>query len=882
MKKQMLRVALALFVLISLVLGSLWPAMAQEPEAAEAEPQAQETVLVGVSSPTVGAGEFKAGELVVRFREAVSTGGKEGLRAIHAAAGAEPGSDGLVELWAVPEGRELEIMEQLNRDPLVEYAEPNYLYRAFLVPNDPYFGQQWAHTLIRTPAAWDITTGSSSITIAIVDSGIDENHPDLLNKIVAGYDFSDGDSNPHDLNGHGTHVAGIAAAASNNATGIAGVNWQARIMPVRVLGMDGTGYNFDISEGIRWAYQHGAKVINLSLGGPDEAQNMRDAVNEARSAGSLVVAAMGNSREEGNPTSYPAAYDSVMAVAATGPSDVYAFYSQYGPHCDISAPGGDMAGPQDPNGIYSSLPTYPVYMTTFYGYNTNYDYVHGTSQAAPHVSGLAALIWSIRPDLSVDQVRNVIQTTAKDLGAPGWDSNYGYGRIDALAALRAISPPAAPTLSPISNPDGDGSYLVDWNDVSGVTGYTLQEDDSSSFASPSVRYTGANSQFGISGQGAGTWYYRVLASSNAGNSPWSNIQSVLVKPAAPTLQAINNPGGGDQYDLRWSAPAGAAGYRLQEADNPSFSSARVLYVGTALVYRVTGQPGGTWYYRVQAYNPAGDSSWSNAQSTTVNSAALGAPNLQPINNDDGNGQYQVQWSAVSGADSYMLQQSRSPYFETTATVYTGPATQFTVTNQPGGTWYYRVRATGPAGSSPWSNQRAATVTARTYLPFVARNWRTGQPGGDLVNGNFEAGATGWTTFSQLGRQVIRNSGFPFGVAPHGGSWAAWLGGADDEVAYLKQQVMVPSGRPILKFWYWVQSNDWFCGSAYDTVTVMVNSTVMDSMNLCSSNSTLGWVSHTMNLSGYAGQSIWLQIQVATDFSLVSSFFLDDFSFQAAP
>lgn len=154
------------------------------------------------------------------------------------------------------------------------------------MPNDPYFGQQWAHTLIRTPAAWDITTGSSSITIAIVDSGIDENHPDLLNKIVAGYDFSDGDSNPHDLNGHGTHVAGIAAAASNNATGIAGVNWQARIMPVRVLGMDGTGYNFDISEGIRWAYQHGAKVINLSLGGPDEAQNMRDAVNEARSAGS--------------------------------------------------------------------------------------------------------------------------------------------------------------------------------------------------------------------------------------------------------------------------------------------------------------------------------------------------------------------------------------------------------------------------------------------------------------------------------------------------------------------------------------------------------------------------------------------------------------------
>jgi subtilisin family serine protease len=358
------------------------------------------------------------------------------------------GSD--VQLWRVAEGDELAVIEGLNDDPAVAYAEPNFRYRAFVDPNDPGYGQQWAHTTIRSSAAWDITTGSADLIIAIIDSGIDSGHPDLASKIVSGYDFVDNDDIPHDLNGHGTHVAGIAAAATSNATGVAGTDWQARIMPVRVLDYAGQGYASDIAEGITWAYQHGAKVINLSLGGPSPSETMQNVINNAHAAGSLVIAAMGNCRDAdppfcptANPTMYPAAYAHVMAVAATAPLDSYTFFSQYGDHCDIAAPGGEMSGYHDPDGIYSTMPTYPVYMTTVYNYYQGYDFVHGTSQAAPYVAGLAGLVWAADPTLTVDEVQSTIETTAVDLGPGGWDPDYGHGRIDARAAVALAAVPPA-------------------------------------------------------------------------------------------------------------------------------------------------------------------------------------------------------------------------------------------------------------------------------------------------------------------------------------------------------------------------------------------------------------------------------------------------------
>ncbi len=384
--------------------------------------------------------QFKAGEILVKFKPSTSSVFiNNALQQYNATISRTLYQNGVM-VWNATEGRELELIERLNADPLVEYAEPNYRYHAFVTPNDPHFSKQWGHVKTNSTSGWDLSKGLTSTVIAIIDTGIDENHPDLKAKIVAGRDFVDDDANPHDTNGHGTHVAGIAAAITNNATGVAGMNWNARIMPIRALGTDGSGYTDDIVSGIAWAYTHGADVLNLSLGGPDYSQTMQDAINSAYNAGCLVVAAMGNKRTQGNPTSYPAANANVMAVAATNSSDTFSYYSQYGAHCDISAPGGEMSDYHDPGGFYSTMPTYDVYLTTYYSYNKNYDYLQGTSQAAPMVSGLAALLWAINPALTPSQVQMHIQNTAVDLGTPGKDADYGYGRINTYAALKSAQP----------------------------------------------------------------------------------------------------------------------------------------------------------------------------------------------------------------------------------------------------------------------------------------------------------------------------------------------------------------------------------------------------------------------------------------------------------
>jgi subtilisin family serine protease len=727
-------------VLLALALVSFGPAVARGPEPPGTLP----------SAPA----EFKPGEVLVKFGPATTDSARQDARARHGATriGSVYGLD--IEVWQVPEGQELAIARQLRSEPGVEYAQPNYVYHALGTPNDPYLTLQWAHGIIRSEAAWDITTGSSGIKIAIIDTGIDETHPDLASRIVAGWDFVDNDNNPHDLHGHGTHVAGIAAAVTNNGVGVAGMDWKARIMPVRVLDDQGTGYSSNVASGIGWACDNGAKVINVSLGTTADDWVLQNAVANAHTAGSLVVAAMGNCRTYdppacpvANPITYPAGYSNdVMAVAATTIADAYAPYSQFGSHCDIAAPGGTLVSYHDPDGIFSTMPTYSVTLTRppDYYYYEDYDYLQGTSMATPYVAGLAALVWSLDPALTPDQVQTIIENTAVDLDHNGWDPNYGYGRIDAQAALlAALNPPAAPTLSPISNPDGDGTYLVDWNDVPTAASYTLQEDNNGAFTSPEGIYTGPDSQFNVTGRGGGTWYYRVRASNAAGDSPWSNTQAVVVKPVAPVLNSIDNPGYGDAYLVSWQMPVGAAGYRLEEADNPSFAGATTRYDGSELHYAIAGQSGGTWYYRVLAYNSAGDSPWSNTRNTTVGPRPLPAPTMSPISNPDAAGDYLVDWSDVTGATSYTLEQSSDPYFAHPVEVYTDIVSRFDVIGQPGGTWYYRARASGADGSGSWSNAQSTVVTSYLYLPLVLKSYDQNV----LINEGFESGAVpppGWT------------------------------------------------------------------------------------------------------------------------------------------
>jgi len=322
----------------------------------------------------------------------------------------------------------------------------------FIVPNDIHYDRyQWNLRQINLPLAWPMSTGSSTLTIAIVDTGIDLGHPDLAAKIVAGYDFVNKDDNPSDDDGHGTHVAGIAGAISDNILGVAGVAWNPRLMPVKVLDSEGSGWYSDIAAGITWAADHGARIINLSLTGGSANSTLQNAVNYAYDKGCLIVAAAGNDYEHGNPVKYPAAFPHVVAVAATTYKDEHASYSETGSYVDLAAPGGDSTSSSDPD-------PYHWIMSTYWRAQASYAQIVGTSQAAPHVAGLAALIWSVNPNLSPEQVESVMESTAVDLGSAGRDDTFGDGRIDAQAALglvgqASVIPNLAPAYSPVAVPE---------------------------------------------------------------------------------------------------------------------------------------------------------------------------------------------------------------------------------------------------------------------------------------------------------------------------------------------------------------------------------------------------------------------------------------------
>ena len=317
-----------------------------------------------------------------------------------------------VTLLDVPAGQLTKTLLTLRQNPDVIYAEPNYIaHVADTIPNDPDWNEQINLQAIRAPQGWDLNTGSSAVTIAIVDTGVDTTHPDLAGRTVPGYDFVENDNTPQDEFGHGTHVAGIAGAATDNLVGIAGVNWGAHIMPVRVLDASGNGTYEEVSNGIIWAADQGAAVINLSLGGDSGSQTLEDAINYAIAQHVIVVAASGNAGIES--LLYPARYPVVIAVGAVDELNVQASFSNYGSDLDLVAPGVNIlsAGPGN-----------------IYFYDT------GTSMATPHVSGLAALLLGL-PDMTPDMVEERMKSTTLDLGTPGWDKYYGSGLIQMDRAI---------------------------------------------------------------------------------------------------------------------------------------------------------------------------------------------------------------------------------------------------------------------------------------------------------------------------------------------------------------------------------------------------------------------------------------------------------------
>jgi thermitase len=317
-------------------------------------------------------------------------------------------------------------------------------------PNDPDFDRQWALRKVGALCAWDRTTGSAEVIVAIVDSGVDPTHPDLVDRLrTDGYDFVDDDSDPRDENGHGTHVAGIVAAVLNNNEGVAGLAPDVTILPVRVMDVRGRGSDRAIARGIRFSADKGAKVINLSLGATltlnaDEPSALvNDAIIYAQQQGALVVVAAGN---DAVPLPNAIAVDNpdVLVVAATDERDRKAPFSNSGPWVAVSAPGVH---------ILSTMPTYEVFLTSDRlppdeRFRRNYDYMSGTSQATPYVAALAALLFSANPEWSAAQVAEVIRSNATNIRDLNPRFDLGTGRIDACKSFGGPPAEAAPQPAP--------------------------------------------------------------------------------------------------------------------------------------------------------------------------------------------------------------------------------------------------------------------------------------------------------------------------------------------------------------------------------------------------------------------------------------------------
>jgi len=344
----------------------------------------------------------------------------------------------------------------------LDASDPSSGVLAATLPNDPLFDQyQWNLRQIEAPDGWDLTLGNPNITIAILDTGISLNHPDLANHLVPGFDFVNNRDGGDDDHGNGTHVAGIAAAETNNAVGIAGVSWQARLMPVKVLDANAAGDTGQVAQGVRWAVDHGARVLNVGLAGPVPSDALREAVDYARRRGAVVVAPVASNGT--SEVSYPAATPGVIAVAASDRADNRLAASNTGDYISVSAPGEQVAStfrfPSGTNG-------YAVASTT--------------AQAAAHVSGLAALILALNPALQPDEVRAIIETSADDIGPAGRDRETGAGRINVFRALLYAAPwnfnargagSYVATLSPATQL----SFPLIMKDVSGWnTGLTVQ------------------------------------------------------------------------------------------------------------------------------------------------------------------------------------------------------------------------------------------------------------------------------------------------------------------------------------------------------------------------------------------------------------------------
>ncbi|AIQ37292.1 serine protease [Paenibacillus sp. FSL R5-0345] len=383
-------------------------------------------ITVKTGHDNENASHFYENEIVVRFRNNSPTPGQ--LQTITADInGKKPRKLGYAYIFRSEKMTYYELKDYFTNKWHPEYTEPHYMYltndtitknaEGTVTPNDMLFSTyQWNLPAIETELGWNLSKGSKEVVVAVVDTGVQINHPDLKGKLLTGYNAITNGSTPEDDVGHGTHVSGIIGALVNNGEGVAGISWYNKILPVKALDNSGAGTTYSVAEGIIWAADNGAKVINLSLGNYADSQFLHDAIKYAYDRDIVLVSAAGNDNTER--PGYPAAYPEVIAVAATNASGEKASFSNYGDYIDVAAPGESIAS------------TYP---------DSQYAALSGTSMASPHVAALAGLVRSLNPNLTNTEVMDLMTKNAVDLGTPGHDKYFGWGQVDIYKTLQAAS-----------------------------------------------------------------------------------------------------------------------------------------------------------------------------------------------------------------------------------------------------------------------------------------------------------------------------------------------------------------------------------------------------------------------------------------------------------
>ncbi|MGV7235415.1 MAG: S8 family serine peptidase [Nitrosomonadaceae bacterium] len=419
---------------------------------------------------------FKKGEIIVKLTPGTAANNPDKVFKRYGLSKKETIKGLDIHVISVPEGREETVRDALSNNPNIEFVELNEAHEPQYVPNDPQY-PAWHHTKMHSEIAWDIARPASStqITIAMADSGFSgASHPDLAANVVPGWNTVLNNTDLTEESYHGTPMTGVAAAIGDNNIGVAGMAYSAKIMPIKITNQsNGWAYGSDIAEAYVWAIDHGARVVNNSyqVCGGGDGGILEDAARYVRDNGGLVVVSAGNEANRDTwdppePPYVPIWPDSParICVGATDQNDNITEFSSYGDHVDVSAPG--------------------TYVTTVWG--SGYGWAGGTSASAPLVSGIAALIWGINPDLTPDQVEQIIESTATDRGATGWDQYYGWGRADAGAALTAASQTSAPAPD-TTNPTVSISAPQDGSTVSGTVSITVSASDNDQVAQVELR-----------------------------------------------------------------------------------------------------------------------------------------------------------------------------------------------------------------------------------------------------------------------------------------------------------------------------------------------------------------------------------------------------------